>query len=151
MKFARIENNVAVDVSPSPAAHFHPDVASEFDPVPDEVEVGWVNDGSGNWSAPAPPPETPPAPRRPIVTIVEFKLLWRPEERIALKAMAQTDPVIEDFWSLVHDPKVTIVDLSMASIISAITFTVQALVDNGTIASGDQATRLEEILSGSVT
>lgn len=57
--FARIIDNVAVDVSSNPAEQFHPNVAAEFQSVPDEVEAGWIF-ANGQWAAPKPPP---PAPR----------------------------------------------------------------------------------------
>jgi hypothetical protein len=37
--FARIINNVAVDVSTNPQEQFHPDIAAEFEPVPDDVQT----------------------------------------------------------------------------------------------------------------
>lgn len=57
--FARIIDNVAVDVSSSPAEQFHPIVAAEFQSVPDEVEAGYIF-ANGQWAAPKP---APPAPR----------------------------------------------------------------------------------------
>lgn len=63
--FARIIENRAVDVSPDPQNHFHPDISAEFVSVPDEVQVGWLkNPKTGKWSA---PPEVP---------VAEFKT-WR--------------------------------------------------------------------------
>lgn len=51
--FARIINGVAVDVCPAPNEFFHPDVAAQFEPVPDDIEQHWeLVDGS--WQAPAP-------------------------------------------------------------------------------------------------
>ncbi len=43
--FARIINNVAVDVSVDPENDFHPDIASQFVSVPDTVSIGWVKTG----------------------------------------------------------------------------------------------------------
>lgn len=39
--YARIVDNVAVDVSSDPAAHFHPALATLFVEVPSEVRPGW--------------------------------------------------------------------------------------------------------------
>lgn len=50
--FAIVKNNVAVDVSAAPNEYFHPSIAAQFVPVPDEVMVGWVKSGS-LWSAPS--------------------------------------------------------------------------------------------------
>ncbi|MGZ4953584.1 MAG: hypothetical protein ACXV8Q_00610 [Methylobacter sp.] len=49
--FARIINNVAVDVSINPVEQFHPDIAAQFEPVPVEVQAGWHLVGSV-WTAP---------------------------------------------------------------------------------------------------
>ncbi|MCK6437762.1 hypothetical protein [Rivihabitans pingtungensis] len=51
--FARIIDHIAVDVSSDPQAHFHPQLASEFVAVPDQVSRGWRCDAEGHWQAPA--------------------------------------------------------------------------------------------------
>lgn len=61
MKYARIVNSTAVDVSENPADQFHPIIAGQFVEVPGEVERGWAVDGGGVWSAP-PPPKPEPEP-----------------------------------------------------------------------------------------
>ena len=60
--FARIINDVAVDVSADPENSFHPDIAAQFVAVPDTVQAGWIKGSDGKWSAPAPTPEPAPAP-----------------------------------------------------------------------------------------
>jgi len=53
MKFAYINNNIAVEVvSTDPAILFVPHYASQFVQVPDSVEVGWALN-NGDWQAPA--------------------------------------------------------------------------------------------------
>ena len=59
MKYVHIKNNQAVDIATDPANQFHPDLAIKFVEAPDEVQRGWVQDDSGNWSAPTEP--TPPS------------------------------------------------------------------------------------------
>lgn len=59
--FARIINGVAVDVCAAPHEFFHPDVAVQFEPVPDEVEQHWEL-VSGSWQAPV-QPDPAPAPQ----------------------------------------------------------------------------------------
>ena len=114
--FARIINNVAVDVSTNPQEQFHPDIAAEFEPVPDDVQAGWARNEAGEWEAPAPTPEPTPAPTEsPKVSPVEFKLLFTPQERVAIKAARATDPVIDDFYDIVEDPRLTHVDLGLQS------------------------------------
>ena len=113
--FARIINDVAVDVSTDPANSFHPDIAREFDPVPDEVQAGWVRT-DGQWSAPAPTPQPEPVPIYPKVTPVEFKMLFTSAERIAIKAAREADPVIDDYFDIVEDPRLQVVDLGLHSV-----------------------------------
>ena len=55
--FARITNDIAIDVSTDPYNSFHPTLASAFVPVPDEVQHGWIHDvGNDTWAAPLEPP-----------------------------------------------------------------------------------------------
>ena len=145
MKKARVINNVAVDVVVSdPAEFFHPNIATQFELVPDEVEAGWLRDAAtGAWLAPEPvelQPETPAA--FPKVSPVEFKLLFTAQERVAIKAARQTDPVIEDFFSIVEDPRLTHVNLALQSTQDALTY----LEVNGFITTE----RRQEILAGQV-
>lgn len=118
MKYARIVKSTAVDVrTESPEGCFTPDVVAEFVEVPDQVEDGWTLAG-GKWSAPViPEPVAPPAPVvvPPKVSPVEFKLLFTSAERIAIKAARASDPVLEDAYEILEDPRLTHVDLSLAS------------------------------------
>ena len=66
--FARIIDNVAVDVSGDPASCFHPTIAANFVEVPAGVGQGWRHDPDSDlWTAPepapAPEPQTPAAIR----------------------------------------------------------------------------------------
>lgn len=116
MKKARVINNVAVDVSTNPQEQFHPDIAAEFEPVPDDVQAGWARNEAGEWEAPAPTPEPTPAPTEsPKVSPVEFKLLFTPQERVAIKAARATDPAIDDFYDIVEDPRLTHINLGLQS------------------------------------
>lgn len=145
MKSARIVNEVAVDVViGDPAKFFHPAVAAEFVPVPDEVENGWHRDaGTGAWSAPA-PVETGPEPtvEAPKVSPVEFKLLFTAQERVAMKDARATDPVIDDFFDIVEDPRLTHVNLGLQSTRDALAY----LEAKDLITT----TRRQEILAGQV-
>ena len=141
--YARVINDVAVDVSSAPAEQFHPDIAGQFEPVPDEVQVGWVRNEGGEWEAPAPTPEPEPTPSEaPKVSPVEFKLLFTAAERVAIKAARATDTVIDDFYDIVEDPRLTHVDLGLKSTRDAIGYLVaQNLIT---------AERTAEILTGVV-
>lgn len=107
--FARIINNVAVDVSSNPAEQFHPSIAVQFEPVPDEVQAGWIRTGD-KWAAPD-PVVTEPQPEAPTVTPVEFMLLFTSSERIAIKAARETDAIVDDFFGIVDDPRLTEINL----------------------------------------
>ena len=126
-KQARIVNSVAVDVViGDPAKFFHPDIAKDFVPVPDEVQAGWQFVG-GQWQAPVIPDPVVPVPVAPIppkVSPVEFKLLFTSPERIVIKAARATDPVLADAYEILEDPRLTEVDLALQSNIDLIDYMV---------------------------
>lgn len=116
MKFARNIANTAVDVrAESPEGCFTTDVSAQFLQVPDHVENGWAF-VEGVWVAPV-LPESPKAQvaTPPKVSPVEFKLLFTSPERVAIKAARTTDPVVDDFFEIVEDPRLTYVDLGLES------------------------------------
>jgi hypothetical protein len=116
MKYARIVNNAAVDTrDTSPEGCFTQNIVEEFVEVPDEVQGGWIND-SGTWSAPAIKPEPAPIPVEvipPVVSTIQFKLLFKSAERIAIKT--STDPIVIDFFDIVNDIRLTEVNLNSKS------------------------------------
>lgn len=137
--FARVINNIAVDVSADPQNSFHQDIAAQFEPVPDEVKPGWVRTGD-QWTPPAPQPEPEPSPVYPQVTRVQFKMLFTSAERIAIKTARATDAVLDDFYELLEDPQLTYVDLNSQSNQDAVNY----LASKGYITPE----RIPEILSG---
>lgn len=139
--FARIINDVAVDVCTDPANSFHPDIAREFVAVPDEVQAGWIR-ADGQWSAPAPTPQPEPVPAYPKVTPVEFKMLFTSAERIAIKDVRATDPVVDDYFDIVEDPRLQVVDLGLHSVQEGIRHlqTAGILTEN----------RVSQILAGTI-
>lgn len=125
MKYSRITNNQAVDVrTDSPDGCYTPEVVSEFVQVPDAVENGWLlTDGA--WAAPAVPVE--PVPVVAVVaqvSPVEFKLLFTASERIAMRTARASDPILEDFFDIAEDPRLTHVDLTLTSTQQAIGYMV---------------------------
>ena len=139
--FARVINNVAVDVCTDPANSFHPDIAREFEQVPDEVKPGWVRI-DGVWSTPAPTPQPEPVPVYPKITPVQFKLLFTSPERVASKAARATDPAVDDLWELVEDTRMEYVDFGLKSVRDSIEYLATA----GLIAPE----RVAEIISGTL-
>lgn len=145
MKYARIVNNTAVDVrNESPDGYFHPEIAAQFVTVPDQVEDGWTL-VDGVLSAPVivvPVDPEPVAVIPPKVSPVEFMLLFKSPERIAIKAARPTDPVIDDFMDIVDDTRLTHVDLALQSTKDALDYFVFK-----TILTPE---RKDQILSGQV-
>lgn len=123
--FARIIDDVAIDVSDNPEEHFHPDIAAEFVSVPDTVEPGWrlVDE---EWTAPEVPsvPEVAIEPKE--VDPITFKLLFTSAERIAAKVLRASDPAIDDFWAILDDPRTRLVDMRILSIQAIIERTLTA-------------------------
>lgn len=142
MKYARITNNQAVDVrTESPDGFFTPDIADQFELVPDEVENGWFLD-NGNWSAPViPEPGSAPDPVGTYAKVspIEFKLLFTSPERVAIKTARADDLVLADFYDIVEDPRLTHVDLGLNSTQQAL----QYMASKGLIAPD----RVDQILT----
>ena len=144
MKYAWIENNRIRDIAPgNPAEFYHPEIAKFYDTLVSDDAAngdGWVN-GALVKPVPAPAP-TPAEPTPPQVSPVQFKLLFTPQERVAIKAAQATDPVIEDFMDIVNDARLTHVDLSLQSTQQGLDY----LTAQGILAEGRKA----EILRGEV-
>ena len=95
--YAHVIDNVAIDVTASPATSFHPEIAGRFIAVPDDVRPGWILN-NGSWSAPPPPePFTPPPQPFPNLLPMQFYMAFKPTERMAIKA--STDPHVVEFWA----------------------------------------------------
>lgn len=137
--FARIINDIAVDVSSAPAEQFHPIIAAEFMAVPDGVVPG-SRLVDGVWLEPEPAAAPSVVTEAPKVSPIEFKLLFTAQERVAIKTARATDPVIDDFYDVVEDPRLTFVDLGLQSTRDAIDY----LAAQGLIG----AERVEQILAG---
>lgn len=141
MKFARVIDNVAYDVrADSPEGFFHPDVAAQFSEVPNTVQEGWVKTGT-KWAAPDAVPE--PAPSAPAyiqVSPVQFKLLFTPPERVAIQAARGEDAILDDFYTILDDPRLTHVDFAIQGNRNAIAY----LALQGYIT----AERVEQIIRG---
>jgi len=143
MNYARIVNNVAVDVSRDPNNCFHPQLAADFVQVPDNVSHGWTL-SNGTWAAPVVP--EPVVTEIPVkytkVSPVEFKLLFTSTERIAIQAAKATNLVVADFYSIVEDPRLTTVDFNLKSVRDAIAY----LASVGLV----EESRVAEIISGKI-
>lgn len=141
MKKAWIENDTIRDVTAgNPAECYHPDIAVHYDTdVPDDVLPG-ARRVDGSWVNPALAEPTASEVIAPTVSPVEFKLLFTAAERVAIKAARATDSVIDDFYDVVEDPRLTYVDLGLQSTREAIDY----LIGKGLVSEE----RREAILSG---
>lgn len=147
-KFARIENGVVIDVSVNPALEFHALIAEQFVTVPDEVEAGFTFDGT-NYAPPVvadPEPIEPEQVKRAIISPVDFKLLFTLSERVAIAELRKTDLVLDDFYTLLDDPRLTAVDLAAASIVEGVDYVINELFNAGKVESVEA--RKAEILGG---
>jgi hypothetical protein len=116
-----VGGNVIQIVDQDPVLLFHPSIAGDFVPVPDEVEVGFTVEGEGKdavFSPPvAPEPVTEPEPVVVAKTFsaLEFLDLFTLPEEIAIRgARLAGDLYVESFMdrldkaNLIHldDPRV---------------------------------------------
>ena len=120
MKKAWIENNKVRDICEGiPSECYHPEIAVFYDTdIEDDILVGaeLVN---GIWVNPIIVNETIEAVViLPILTIMEFKMLLNSMERITIKT--NSDPIVEDFYSLIEDIRFTHIDRNLESTKEAI-------------------------------
>lgn len=146
MKYAWIENTQIRDtVSADPFTVFHEEIAKFYSTeVPDEASNGdgWVD---GQLIKPEIVEATVPEPattakRLPKVSVIEWKMLFTAQERIAAKT--SVDPIIQDLQELMNDPRTVNVDLNLKSIQDALDY----MTSIGILEVG----RKEEILLGEV-
>ena len=122
MKYARIINGIAIDVrAVSPDGCFTPEIAAEFVEIPDNVEDHWILTGT-EWAAPVIPEPVVVEPLIPIISPVEFKLLFTPQERLAIKAARSTDDIIDDLFTILDDHRLTVVNLNLDSNKNAVAY-----------------------------
>ena len=106
-KYARVENKLVIETLSIPSGanignYFVPQIAQQFIACPDEVGQNWTYE-NGEWKEPKPPePPEPPKPPEPRyetrIGKAEFLMLFTSEERVAIRAERDNDPVINDFF-----------------------------------------------------
>lgn len=132
MKYARVVNDVAVDVrDTNPDGAYTAEIAAQFIQVPDSVRNGHrLIDGT--WTALSTEINEVIVPARAaIVKPIEFKLLFTSAERIAIKNARATDEVIDDWYTILDDPKLDRVDLGYNGTIMAVDHLVSVGIING--------------------
>ena len=145
MKKAWIENDMIRDIcTGNPLDLYHPEIAKHYDTdVPDDACVGdgWV-DGQVVKPEIVIPEPVAPEPNYPKVSPVEFKLLFTSQERVAIREARSSDAVIDDFYDIVEDSRLTHVDLGLKSTQDALDY----MVGKGLVSDERKA----EILTGKV-
>ncbi|WP_067096771.1 hypothetical protein [Marinomonas atlantica] len=146
--YGRIKNGVVVDVSTDPNTQFHPILAAEFVEIPDKVKAGWTFDGTEYAPPVVPDPEPiePEQVKRAIISPVDFKFLFTLTERVKIKELRATDLALDDFYSMLDDPRLTVIDLSNSRMIEGVNYAVNALAVAEVVADPEQ--RISEILGG---
>ena len=106
-KYARVENKLVIETLSIPSGanienYFVPQIAQQFIACPDEVAQNWTYE-DGEWKEPKlPEPPGPPKPPEPRyetrIGKAEFLMLFTSEERVAIRAERDNDPVINDFF-----------------------------------------------------
>ena len=140
MKYARIINGIAIDVrAESPDGCFTPEIAAEFVEIPDNVKDHWILTGT-EWAAPVIQEPVVVEPLIPIISPVEFKLLFTPQERLAIKAEQANDQILDDLFSILGDPRLKEINLNLQSNKAVMEY----LQSNGLIT----AERKAEIMTG---
>ena len=124
MKYAWIENETIRDVAQGiPKDTYHPDIVKFYDTeVPDEAENGDTFKDGVLTKRPIPEPVIPEPALfvPPTVSVIQYKMLFTSQERIAAKA--SVDPVIMDLQDLLNDPRTLTVNLALKSISDALDY-----------------------------
>lgn len=150
MKFAWVENNIVRDIcTGDPVDHYHPDVAVHYSSTVDDWVVAGAALVDGQWVNPVFSLSIT-ASADPDITVspVEFKLLWTSAERIAAKDLQATDAVIADFFEILNDSRLTLVNLSLGSTQDGVDYLLAKLEEIGVVAEDDVPARRAAILSG---
>jgi hypothetical protein len=141
MRYARLIGDVVAEIfdhdDMTPADSHVPEIAAQFVECPADVQAGWTHIGGDTWAPPAQPVIDVP---EIVVGAMQFLQLFTSPERIAIKSQRKDDPVIDDFFSILDDPRLTEVNLSRRSVIDGLDY----LASKSLIT----ADRKAEILSG---
>lgn len=102
--------------------HYHPETLQPF-ASRQEVEAYALSiQGNPQYFQPI----NTAAIQKLTVSPIEFKLLFTAAERLAIKQARHTDPLIDDFFSIVEDSRLTHVNLGLSSTQEALTHLVTA-------------------------
>lgn len=92
----------------------------------------------------------PEMQKPPVISPVEFEMLWNVQELIGIAGIRKDNPVVEMFMKRLENPKLTEVNLALQSVQDGIGYTLGCLASATVIAPDDIAERFAEILTGVV-
>ena len=122
MKYAWVRDNTVVDTCVAdPKTIFHKDVAENYNVmIANEIGTGatLVDDEWQNIQI----QQTHDEEDRYMLSPIEFKLCFTPQERVAIKAVSETDAILQDAYSLVDDQRLTFVNMHTRSVIELIDY-----------------------------
>ncbi|EEE46676.1 hypothetical protein [Roseibium alexandrii] len=131
MKFARIASGIAVEViSWDPSGRYPADWV--WVECPENTVQGAAYDGNTFTNPPEPVVAEPETESRREVSPVEFKMLFTSAERIAINNKRKdtstenetVKAVLDDWYSIVDDPRLSAVNLQLQSTIDGVNFLV---------------------------
>lgn len=82
------------------------------------------------------------------VSPVQLKLLFTSAERLAIKTLKTADPVVEDFYEIIEDPRLETVDFTLQSVRDGVAYVFSKLVEGGTLTQTEMDARLPQIFAG---
>jgi len=131
----------------SPEGKFHPSLIWEA--VPDDVEQNYIKVSDKEFKAPEKPIDVPiesepkvQCTKRPVLSIIEFKMCFTSAERVAIYALKDSgDAFTTDWLSILDDPRSKNVDLSLVGVQDAVNYFIGKI-------KGFDDVRAEEVLSG---
>jgi len=122
MKYAWVRDNTVVDTCvDDPKTIFHKDVAENYNVmIANEIGTGatLVDDEWQNIQI----QQTHDEEDRYMLSPIEFKLCFTPQERVAIKAASETDAILQDAYSLMDDQRLTFVNMHTRSVIELIDY-----------------------------
>jgi hypothetical protein len=90
------------------------------------------------------------APIPPIVSPVEFEMLWSVQELIGIADLRKTNEVVDMFMKRLENPKLTEVNLALQSVQDGIEYTLGCLAAALVIGPDDIPVRFGSILTGAI-
>lgn len=98
-KWAQVNNNGTLYdiVEVDPATLFHPDIAANFEVIPDNADTSYIKDSEGNFNATPAPPEPPAPVMEVILSEGDFLAKLTRSERQGLSSARTTNADLDDF------------------------------------------------------